>query len=737
MSLYSKADNGKFVEQVVQQGTDETKWAMVGDSILKLRPVSYKLEGTDVTVYEGYDRVIVSRDGEKSVVNSEIIDILDSTDPFGDGSLVAGYHFDGDATDYTGNGYDGTVNSGEFEAGIFNDAFISTSDDDWIEINDASSLKTNNITVSMWIKNDGSDDDNQLYFGTWYGDHWKGFNILHITNNNLTLYGGQTEGDIDIEILSGINIADNSWHHIVGMYSDNNKEAKLYLDGILIGHQTNIAGINYDSSNSDYIPDDSILIFGTKKSDYYGCNGSAIDQVQIFNRALTGDEVLALYNQQATKFQNPFGDQEPDFIIPGDLPQISYSLTEKTPLVGQDNCEVYRISVADGKINLPFTPIEGELLAIPGYSEDIPAQVDSNNNFDVSNIDFGFEPEFIVRKGGKIVEPLEADIDYAVVSGDYEAPVAIALDSNGNLVQVSSDVEIINQVDNPDPFGDGSLIAGYHLDSDATDYTGNGYDGTWKDSDGNEIEGVYDTGVFSDAAKFDKGNMINCGTINTNLDEIWISFWMKWNGTSEVMPVGFYKYDLYIYNEYFGWNTYNSDIYGIDFPNDTYANKWVHIVANFKTGEYGDLLYINGVKQEVSQKMNNIESVNAVIKDVNFYIGGWGNGSYFSFDGLIDQVQIFNRALTDDEVLALYNQQKVKYTFDALDQASSKLLLQASDYYPRVKEIAQDSDGNVSVTYEGKATSYTGTKLQRSIKLPKSGTTVVEPFVSNMYKAQD
>jgi hypothetical protein len=203
-----------------------------------------------------------------------------------------------------------------------------------------------------------------------------------------------------------------------------------------------------------------------------------------------------------------------------------------------------------------------------------------------------------------------------------------------------------------DFFGDGSAVALYQFDGNAND-TGGNYNGTWVGTE------QYDVGKFGQAAKFDGTNSVNCGVINTTYDELWISFWMYWDGsygTDGVMPIGFYKYDLWLRNGYFGWNTSAADIYGIDFPASEYANKWLHVVVNFKTGSYGDTMYINGVKQVLSQKMNSINSSDAVIKNVEFHISGYGDSNDYLFRGLIDQVRIFNRALTEDEVQQLYNE---------------------------------------------------------------------------------
>lgn len=200
-----------------------------------------------------------------------------------------------------------------------------------------------------------------------------------------------------------------------------------------------------------------------------------------------------------------------------------------------------------------------------------------------------------------------------------------------------------------DIFNDGSAIALYRFEDNAND-DGGQYNGTWDGA------AQYDVGKLGRAAKFDGSSQINCGVINADLDELWISFWMNWDGTDFLMPTGFNRYDLLIRDGYFGFNTSNNDIYGIDFPSSTYANKWVHVACNFKTGDYGDKLYINGAKQTLGQKAGSITGSNATIKNVDFHASGWGGTTGYRFSGMMDQLRIFNRPLTDSEVQTLYSE---------------------------------------------------------------------------------
>lgn len=130
-----------------------------------------------------------------------------------------------------------------------------------------------------------------------------------------------------------------------------------------------------------------------------------------------------------------------------------------------------------------------------------------------------------------------------------------------------------------------------------------------------------------------------------------VEFWMNWSGQNSVMPFGWNTaYDLWFYGGCFGFNTGNSNIYGIS--SSGLANNLVHIVAVFNNGSNIDnALYINGIKQNIYSCKGSAGS-NYVTP--NAFVSGWGYGGY-RFNGMIDELRIYNRELGSAEVLDHYN----------------------------------------------------------------------------------
>lgn len=134
-----------------------------------------------------------------------------------------------------------------------------------------------------------------------------------------------------------------------------------------------------------------------------------------------------------------------------------------------------------------------------------------------------------------------------------------------------------------------------------------------------------------------------------------VAFWMYWDGTEGLMPIGWSLYDLWFAGGAFGFNTSASDVYGI--ASAGLSNAWHHVVAVFANGDYRNgALYIDGVKQGLLQRRGSQSQARAVVAS-NMRVGGWtGNTDYVGFPGSIDQVRIYNGELSPTQVAQLYNE---------------------------------------------------------------------------------
>ena len=83
-------------------------------------------------------------------------------------------------------------------------------------------------------------------------------------------------------------------------------------------------------------------------------------------------------------------------------------------------------------------------------------------------------------------------------------------------------------------------------------------------------------------------------------------------------------------------------------------NEWVHIVGTYNGKEA--IIYVNG--QQSAKRSISVDSFKA--KNEHFFIGADQHGNREYLSGSIDDVRIYNRALSPTEVQALYDLEKPK-----------------------------------------------------------------------------
>lgn len=152
------------------------------------------------------------------------------------------------------------------------------------------------------------------------------------------------------------------------------------------------------------------------------------------------------------------------------------------------------------------------------------------------------------------------------------------------------------------------------------------------------------------------GGALSIGGLPVNLAagaKTSVSFWMYWDGTNSVMPIGWSRHDLWLTGGHFGFNTANSDVFGISSAG--LANRWTHVSAVFTNGSViANKLYIDGVSQVLTQRQSTPNPATAVV-NANLRIGGWQSDNGYRFRSRIDEVNVFDGEMTPSQVLAQFN----------------------------------------------------------------------------------
>jgi len=206
--------------------------------------------------------------------------------------LVAYYPFNGNANDESGNGNEGTVNGAtltEDKLGNADSAYSFDGINDYISVADGSQFNfTNNLSLSLWVKPQSTQ---VAYAGlidkNHYGPH-KGFVLQQSGNRHNSFYFGYGDGTkwsnphgdtFRVEFNS------ESWNHLV--ISKEDTEISYFLNGVHV--ITENVAVPEIASNEE-LP----LYIGSVNGTTRFFNG-IIDDIRIYNRALSEDEIQALY----------------------------------------------------------------------------------------------------------------------------------------------------------------------------------------------------------------------------------------------------------------------------------------------------------------------------------------------------------------------------------------------------------------------------------------------------------
>lgn len=203
--------------------------------------------------------------------------------------LVAYYPFNGNANDESGNGNDGTVNGATLTEDRFGNAETAYSFDgidNYISVPDDTSLNLiNELTISVWVNSRNISKVNQ--------------DIISKTESgsySLTLNESDESDKINrfafLAMISGgykyyysdTHIESDTWYHVVSVYDGS--YVKIYVDGIQ--ETIHVQDGSIQSNNSS-------LIIGNESRQLHEPFDGYIDDIRIYNRALSESEIQELY----------------------------------------------------------------------------------------------------------------------------------------------------------------------------------------------------------------------------------------------------------------------------------------------------------------------------------------------------------------------------------------------------------------------------------------------------------
>jgi hypothetical protein len=220
--------------------------------------------------------------------NNKDVDALQVVAP--SKGLVAYFPFKSNVNDASGNSHNGTAGGTSYTTDINggNTAYSLSGITDKIVIPHSTALNLTTFTFCVWINlKQYSVDWN---FGSVILAKYDRFNVdgpaLTITQTGKIHLRLHMHGNTNLSLTSDCSININKWYFVSAVYDGSYME--LYLNGIQVV-ASNGNQIGYSTANT------TDLLIGNASdftNEYF--NGS-IDEVRIYNRALTSDEIQNVY----------------------------------------------------------------------------------------------------------------------------------------------------------------------------------------------------------------------------------------------------------------------------------------------------------------------------------------------------------------------------------------------------------------------------------------------------------
>ena len=158
--------------------------------------------------------------------------------------------------------------------------------DDFLVGEYALNLNSGSFTIGCWLRNDGSSSTNRTIIS-------KGVNLELRLN---TQHKVEAYWDGVLRFQSNTAVADGKWHNIVAVYYAG--AADFYIDGVMESSTFNLANPSPNYSRF------SVGVLYVNKNDirtpFYG----EIDEINIWNMALSSDQINYVMNQEIEKHSN-------------------------------------------------------------------------------------------------------------------------------------------------------------------------------------------------------------------------------------------------------------------------------------------------------------------------------------------------------------------------------------------------------------------------------------------------
>jgi len=209
-----------------------------------------------------------------------------------DDSVVLFLSFDGgQAADHSSYNHTVGVTGAEIGTGKYGNGIV-LGEGNFLEVPDHDSLDlTTAMSISMWVKVAAGGEATQSSLEKQPAWQAGEYNLAAVYGGGVLLQAADLPADCGDSAVTPEGIEDDNWHHIAGTWDG--KVIKVYIDGV--------EKKSLDCAGEIKVGDGNLYI-GSRGGKQRWLNGS-LDEIKVFNRALSADEVKADMAKTATAVQ--------------------------------------------------------------------------------------------------------------------------------------------------------------------------------------------------------------------------------------------------------------------------------------------------------------------------------------------------------------------------------------------------------------------------------------------------
>jgi len=478
------------------------------------------------------------------------------------------------------------------------------------------------------------------------------------------------------DTVSSSTLNSDIWHHFAIVYD--NQNVNIYINGIADGSGI-LAGMKDDTQRA--------ITIGGQANFFNGF----IDNVKIYNRALSTGEIMGLYlkgsPQQFVQYRAEFVHSDANFAIGyGYLNDVAIEYNTVPDV------NIWRIDGNDASRGLPFfrNAKSGNLT--------IDYNISDLENYDKKTAEVFYSTTPDYGQSTKISSGLQVDGNACTT----------------NLINGwelnNTDVNLVGYWKFDGVDADNLMVA---------DYSGNNYNGTKTGGEENGITGKWDTNAFdSNTTAY-----IELPTIQEPFSNWTVMLWLK----SDTQG----SQHTFISQDDDGWNddllfgiapegiaadrpsnnrigailqeAGDTNRYSVEDDSDIIIGKWYHAAVTYDGATMS--LYIDGDLKDTN------EGIGLDIGKSNHWAIGENpatshSETYRSFDGVMEEIKLYDMALTAGQISQDYNYGLINYRKCSLDWDPSTVGDQ--NYFVGVVVTDQAGSSDFNTTFESFRANYLG-----------------------------